>query len=309
LFAPEIGEDTMRTTKRFTPTVLARFARDGRGTGIYEDYIPWHRVSRGDPASSGRSHLVQWQQRFRELLSDGELFAQYFALMVPDLDDCTEQFPLTLARSRHPLTAYGDYPDEAYYPGTIELAVRMGIRHPKVRAKADTADWTPTTDHLLVIKQANRCRTALAVAYKPAGLEAMRMRTRQLLELEYEYWACRGIPWLLITPAQYDRRVALTLSRSAPWAIDMKMPREHLELAACTATELAGYSLTRVIEHLGTVLGDLDFAQRALWQAVWRGILPIDLRRGWRPHAPLKFLSPIDFQGLNPIISRRSAWI
>lgn len=299
----------MRTTKRFTPTVLARFAREGRGTGIYEDYIPWHRVTRGDPASSGRSHLVQWQQRFRELLSDGELFAQYFALMVPDLDDCTEQFPLTLDRCRHPLTKYGDYPDEAYYPGTIELAAQMGIKHPKVHAKADTADWIPTTDHLLVIKQANRRRTAVAVAYKPTGIETMKRRTRQLLELECEYWACRNVPWLLITPRQYDRRVALTLSRSAPWAIDMKMPREHLKLAARTATELAGHSLTRVIGQLSTALGDLESAQRVLWQAIWRGILPVDLRRGWRPHEPLRFISPIEFQSLNPITSRRTAWI
>lgn len=299
----------MRTTKRFTPTVLARFAREGRGTGIYEDYIPWHRVSRGDPASSGRSHLLQCQDRFHELLSDGELFAQYFALMVPDLDDCTEQFPLTLAQSRHPLTAYGDYPDEAYYPGTIELAARMGIKHPQVRADADTSDWIPTTDNLLVIKQANRRRTAVAVAYKPADIETMEKRTQELLKLECEYWACRTVPWLLITPAQYNLRVALTLSRSAPWAIDMKMPREHLEFAARTATQFAGHSLTLVIERLTTALGDMDSAQRALWQAIWRGILPVDLRRGRRPHEPLKFISPSEFQGFNPIISRRSAWI
>ena len=63
----------MRTTKRFTPAVLDRFKREGRGTGIFQDYIPWHKVSRGDPASSGRSHLVIWRSRLRELLSDGEL--------------------------------------------------------------------------------------------------------------------------------------------------------------------------------------------------------------------------------------------
>lgn len=299
----------MRTTKRFTPTVLARFAREGRGTGIYEDYIPWHRVSRGDPASSGRSHLVQWRQRFRELLSDGELFEQLFALMVPDLDDCTEQFPLTLDRSRHPLTEYGDFLDNAYYPGTLELATQLGIKHAKTRGKGDTADWIPTTDLLLVSKTPNRRRTAVAVAFKDRGLGAIPRRSLELLKLERAYWTCRNVPWLLITPEQYDRRVALTLSRTESWAIDMEVTGELLDLAARTAVELAGHSLTWVIDHLTNLLGEKELAQRALWQAIWCGRLPIDLRRGWRPHEPLKFISLMEFQGLNPIISRRSAWI
>lgn len=299
----------MRTTKRFTPKVLARFLREGRGTGIYEDYIPWHKVSRGDPASSGRSHLVQWRQRFRELLSDGELFEQLFALMVPDLDDCTEQFPLTLGRSKHPLTAYGDFPDETYYPGTLELAAQLGIKHPAVRGKGNSANWVPTTDLLLVITKPKRRRTAVAVAYKPCGFEALQGRTRQLLELERQYWICRNVPWLLITPAEYDRRVALTLSRSAPWAIDMEVTGEHLDLASRTATELAGYSLTWVIDHLTNLVGEKELAQRALWQAIWRGRLPVDLRRGWRPHEPLKIISREEFYDLNPLVSGRSAWI
>lgn len=98
----------MRTTKRFTPKVLARFAREGRGTGIYEEYIPWHRVSRGDPASRGRSHLLEWKDRLRELLSDGELGAQLFAVMLPDLDDSLEQYRLEQEPSQHPLAAYQD---------------------------------------------------------------------------------------------------------------------------------------------------------------------------------------------------------
>lgn len=299
----------MRTTKRFTPTVLARFAREGRGTGIYEDYIPWHRVSRGDPASSGRSHLVQWRKRFRELLSDGELFAQFFALMVPDLDDCTEQFPLTLDRSKHPLTVYGDVPDDKHYPGTLELAAQLGIKHPTVRSKGGAVDWIPSTDQLLVIRKPNRRRMAIAVAYKPCGLEALPGRARQLLQLEREYWLCRNVPWLLITPLQYDRRVALTLSRSAPWAIDMDVPREDLDLAAQSASELKGYSLGCVIDHLARLVGEKEFAQRALWQAIWRGHLPIDLRRGWRPHEPLKIISLMYFHDLNPVVAGRSAWI
>lgn len=77
----------MRTTKRFTPDVLDRFRREGRGTGVYTEYIPWHRVSRGDPASRGRSHLLNWRGRQRELLSDGELVMTLFVTMLPGIDD------------------------------------------------------------------------------------------------------------------------------------------------------------------------------------------------------------------------------
>ncbi|MCC4118625.1 TnsA endonuclease N-terminal domain-containing protein [Aromatoleum toluclasticum] len=299
----------MRTTKRFTPTVLARFVREGRGTGIYEDYVPWHKVSRGDPASSGRSHLVVWRQRFRELLSDGELFEQLFAIMVPDLDDCTEQFPLSLERALHPLTAYGDYLDDTHYPGTRELAVQLGIKHPSIRAKEDKVDWVPSTDFLLVIRKPGRRRSAIAVAYKPGTLEGLKKRQRELLALEREYWICRNVPWLLITPSQYERCVALTLCRTAPWSLDMQIPAARRLVAAQAARKYCGYSLTFLIAQLAAEFGERELAQRALWQAIWRGELPVDLRRGWRPHEPLKIISLEAFHALNPIISGRSAWI
>jgi hypothetical protein len=60
--------------------------------------------------------------------------------------------------------------------------------------------------------------------------------------------------------------------------------------------------------QLADELGSLDLAQRAVWQSIWRGELPIDLTRGWRPHVPLKLVSPAKFAEFNPILSRRSAW-
>jgi hypothetical protein len=52
----------------------------------------------------------------------------------------------------------------------------------------------------------------------------------------------------------------------------------------------------------------MEAAQRALWQAVWTGALPVDLRRGWRPHVPFRVISHAAFWDLNPIAARRSAW-
>lgn len=71
----------MRTTKRFTPHVLDRFRKLGRGTGTYQNYIPWQRVGRSDPSSMGRSHLQMWNGRQRELLSDQEWVGVFFPFL------------------------------------------------------------------------------------------------------------------------------------------------------------------------------------------------------------------------------------
>jgi hypothetical protein len=208
----------MRTTKRFTPAVLARFERQGRGTGTYEDYIGWHQVTRGDPASRGRSHLLNWKGRLIHLLSDGELGEQLFATMLPNLDDSLEQHKLTPEDSPHPLLAYGAPVSDELFPGTLRLAEELGIRHPKVYGKGESDDWVMTTDLVLVFDRPGEARTMLALAFKPKGWDKSR-RAKQLLRLEREYWLRRGVPWLLITPELYDKRVLMTLRRIACWAI------------------------------------------------------------------------------------------
>lgn len=309
LARPSYGE-TMRTTKRFTPKVLARFVREARGSGTYSDYIPWHRVSRGDPSSSGRSHLLMWRNRLRELLSDGELDKQLFASMLVGvgLDDVLEQFPLSNDDSQHILLRYGLQRDISLdkFPGTIGLAERLGIKHPKVREGGVTELWKPTTDFLLIFKSPSGSRQALAVAAKPN--RSLTIRQKQLLSLEREFWVVRGVPWLLITPDLYDLRVALTLRRIAPWALGKATDTDQKQLAAQVARESVGHTLTLVLERIASYLGNMDIAQRALWQCVWHGDLHIDLRRGWRP-SPLQFVSQEEFWTFNPIASRRSAWI
>ena len=108
----------MRTEKRFTPTVLERFSKEGRGTGTYADYTPWHRVSRGDPSSIGRSHLIVWRDRQRELLSDQEWSGLNFAGLVPNLVDLTEQFPLSQDSSSHELSRWHVGFETNQFPGT-----------------------------------------------------------------------------------------------------------------------------------------------------------------------------------------------
>ncbi len=299
----------MRTTKRFTPQVLARFQNQERGTGTHEHYAPWHQVSRGDPASGGRSHLVAWRGRLRHFLSDGELDEQLFATMLPDLFDALEQHPLSVNSARHPLTAYTKpaepTPD---FPGTLQIAEQLGIKHPLCRGSGQTSRWTLSTDLLLVFKDNKGTHTMLALAFKPKNW-AEKRRTTELLTVEREYWIARGVEWLLISPTLYDQAAGLFLRRTACWALVDPVEAWLLDHAAQIATNHPTDSVTSLLELVSSSAAiDISIAQRALWQAVWCGRLPVDLRRSWRPHYPLRLLSHKSFWDLNPIAARRSAW-
>lgn len=297
----------MRTTKRFTPKVLERFLKEGRGRGTYADYIPWHRVSRGDPASRGRSHLQTWQGRQRELLSDGELIMTLFANMLPNLADLREQFPLSLQTAHHELCAY--YPGSIlnHFPGTQEIAAQLGYKHPCVAEKDNAAPWVMSTDLLLTQKREDGRLELLAIAYKTTA-ELQKKRTKQLLEIEQAYWKARNVQWLLITPDLFDKRIGLTLQRIEPWALATSVPAKMLTQVVDIATNLPEQSQTSLLRHLSAVVGGMELAQNALWQAVCQGYLLIDLTRGWRPHLPLKHLTQQAFLAQNPIAMRRSAW-
>jgi hypothetical protein len=298
----------MRKTKRFTPTVIARFIRQGRGEGTYTDYLPWHRVTRGDPSSMGRSHLLHWKGRLRELLSDGELGEQLFATMLPDLDDSLEQFPLTPEDSAHPLARYLERDPEVLLPGTLTLARHLGIKHPTLSERGVKTPWRLSTDLLLVRQPPGQPRSCLALAFKTPDFKESR-RTIELLRLEREYWRARKVPWLLMTPELSCPEVVLTLRRIAPWALGDAVPGVTLAQAAQYALEHAWRSQTYVLHGIADQCGSMELAQRALWQSVWNGHLPLDLRRGWRPHLPLRMVSPTEFSAFNPILSGRSAWI
>ncbi|MDM0077030.1 TnsA endonuclease N-terminal domain-containing protein [Variovorax sp. J2P1-59] len=294
--------------KRFTPKLLARFARERRGEGTYANYVPYHKVARGDPSSSGRSNLLMFRNRLRHLLSDGELGQQYFAAMLPGLDDCVEQFKLTLEPSAHPLAAYSEHDALTLYPGTLALAAELGMKHPWVYGDGQNAPWKASTDLVLVFRRQALPREMLALSFKPNGW-SLHERTIALLRLEREYWVRRGVKWLLITPEIFDKRVALTMRRTAAWALTDPASEEQRAVATQLGCRLNGYLLQEVLQELQQHLGSMEVAQLALWQSVWRGDLPLDLSRGWRPHLPIVVLTPQAFWAQNPIASQRSAWL
>jgi TnsA endonuclease N terminal len=297
----------MRTQKRFTPALLERYEYIGRGTGTYQNYIPWHRVGRSDPSSQGRSHLAIWQGRQRELLSDGEWVGLLFSTMLTNIEDFREQQKLTLDDGASELADYDVRHSGQFLPGTRAIAQKLGIKHPRVNGGGRSDDWRMTTDQLIVFRSASGQLEMLAVAYKPDG-SALKRRQLQLLSIEKEYWNARGVPWLLITPAMFDARVGLTLRRIAQWGLGTPVSDSAIALAVDTAMSTLGHTFTFVLDSLALQLGGIDIAQRAFWQAVWKGALTMELRIGWRPHLPIQLLSAVEFASLNPVASRRSAW-
>ncbi|WP_159918325.1 TnsA endonuclease N-terminal domain-containing protein [Pantoea sp. 18069] len=300
----------MRTQKRFTPSVLTRFLRDGRGTGTYADYIPWHRVSRADPSSHGRSHLLIWRDRQRELLSDGEWTGLNFAALLPNVLDLTEQFPLHREDASNELSRWDIRTDDKSYPGTMSIAQMQGIRHPRLKEFDTEEIWTCTTDLLLVLGTNAGQKELLAVSIKQEPIKALSERAKQLLLLEKTYWQLRDVTWLLITPEEYQKSVGLTLRRTAPWGLADPVDKKSIAIAQQVARARPFHPYSDLMADLSDCFGGSSFqphAQQAFWQAVWQGLIPIDLRRGWRPHLPLQFISSSAFLAQNPIAARRSA--
>lgn len=297
----------MRKTKRFTPNLIEKYHKLGRGTGTFEEYVPFHRVGRSDPSSIGISHLTNWNNRQRELLSEGENDSLLFALMLPNLIDIREQIPLSYESSFHELKDYTTHTSNEYFPGTEQICNELGIKHPRINGNERSIPWTMTTDILLTLIHPNNKHYLLAISRKPQYFN-LEGRKKKLLEIEKLYWEKRGVKWLLITPQIYEHSVALTLRRSYQCVINSKLDIDELLKYKQILIELSGNPLFLVLNTLKDSLGDMNLAQRVFWQNVWSGNVPMDLRRGWRPHDPYEIISSQEFWKLNPILSGRSAW-
>lgn len=296
----------MRTTKRFTPHLLDRYSALDRGIGTFEHYLPWHRVTRSDPASKGRSHLLMWRGRQREFLSDGEWVVCLFITMMLDVVDMREQFPLRLGKGRHELSDY-DIRVSGHFPGTLDIASALGYKHPMIHGNGRSVPWIMSSDFLLCLRQPDGKQYLLAISVKPnVPLEVN--RTRKLLEIERAYWRVRGVDWLLITPSLYQPEVAFRLRDNYPWALGDPAAVDHIKSVTHAVQNHYGLPQSSFLQRFALEFGSMDLAQRAFWQAVWSCQIPLDLRRGWRPHSPVLMLNPEQFWALNPVASRRTSW-
>ncbi|MGQ3055041.1 MAG: TnsA endonuclease N-terminal domain-containing protein [Roseateles sp.] len=192
----------MRKGRRFTPGLLDRWEKQGRGTGTGADYQPWHQVTRSDPSSRGRSHLIYVSSgRLVHLLSDAEYVAFAFATMCAGLIEVREQFGLPTTSGQHGPSAG---PNDGWVEGTEAIACDLEVRHPRLTHKGVTRLWSMTSDLVLYFGAtvADSDSGMLAVAVKYAE-ELKRPRVLELLRLEREFWRRRGVQWLLVTPDLY----------------------------------------------------------------------------------------------------------
>lgn len=298
----------MRNTPLFTPHMMWKFANEGRGSGTFEDFLAWHQIRRSDPSSMGRSHLPKWRGRQHDLLSDQELISFLFSTMHPEVIDIREQMPLQLEAARHELAAYCVDVPACPFPGTIELAERQGIKHPVVRHRGKTASWVLTTDLLLTLQDAAGNLRLLAVSVKPCELTPEKNRSMELLNLERQYWVERDVPWLFITPTVYDTLVGERLRATSGWAWGDGFDASLLDWMVTKKHSLNRMTLTQILNSAVAQCGAMNIAQDTFWRGIWTGRLHFDLRRSWRPSAPVVLVSPAQFWERNPIVSGRSSW-
>ncbi len=292
--------------RSITPRLLDLFRRQARGTGTHQHYTGWQRIRRSDPPSHGRSHLHVFGSRQLDILSDLQLVCFYFAIQLPGVIDIREQYPLALNTAPHELSAYDVRLHSTSCPGTIELAKTMRVRHPVSKEGVASEPNVITTNLLITFGPEHAQRRLLAVSCKSSAPRSSSARLR----LQAAYWRERQVPWLLITPAEFDSTLALTLQRTAGWALGTPASHAAMAVAAEVIQASAGHrSLTEILQQIQHRHGvDMAQAQFALWQTLWRGQPPVDLRRGWRPHLPLRLMGRADWHDLNPVAARRSAW-
>lgn len=300
----------MRTGRRFTPALLENWYASGRGAGTGAAYQPWHQVTRSDPGSKGRSHLINWRfGRLHHFLSDQELLAFGFVSMWSGLLDLREQFPLDHDEHVVELAAYRSDKIARLTPGTTEIANELGFKHPVLRNGGVTLPWVMSTDLLLTYVAANGCAELLAISVKHDD-ELKVPRTRELLAIEREYWRRQGVCWLLLSPSLYNRGVTASVLAGMPWCVGKpSMPMEVLEACVAIKQELIYLPFSQALSVLsGALEVSISDAQCIYWQAVWRGMLLLDLSYPVRPSSPLIWLTESDFWAQNPIVSRRTAW-
>lgn len=157
--------------KRDRKKNVEKLIKEGRGTGIGKEYIPWIRIQ--DVASLGRVTRVKGIKtgRQHELLSDMERNFFYILEFSSDVIDIREQYPLLPIED------------------TMDIAMELGITHPK-----DPKTNEPivmTTDFLITINN-NGKYVEVARTIKSKD-DLINKRILEKFEIERLYWKRKEI--------------------------------------------------------------------------------------------------------------------
>lgn len=177
----------MERTKRFSRYTMTeakrkRWQKEGRGTGVHENYRPW--LYKEDVPSTGRVNSIAsvWLNRSVEVLSrneEGSFLLYEYALKpktpLQDLskyhNDIREQYPMNL--------------DE-----TVAIAKSIGVDHPKDPISGVLV--VMTTDFMITYQGEDFARTV------KEENDLGNPRTIEKLEIERIYWGMKNIDWGII---------------------------------------------------------------------------------------------------------------
>lgn len=181
-----------------------RAMKEGRGVGRGSDYRPFLQVRRQDFPSHGLSQIMRNPMLNREhhFLS---VLEYQIALRVLHCGatDLREQFPLRLEDDDTEYARNSDHPS-----GTVALASRLGIRHPRVTPQVPRI---LTTD--MVVTGEDGREYAIFVRYAK-DMPTPASRQAQLLLLQREYWTERSVEFVTLT----ERDIDPALTRLLIWA-------------------------------------------------------------------------------------------
>lgn len=166
---------------------IAKWIKEGRGSGRGAAYIPWLFVR--DISSQGRSHRVfgHKSRRTHHLFSDLELAVFLSLDWAPRTIEIREQFPLQQEVTR-------------------ELAIEAGLKHPAIAGNLQVM----SSDFLVNSSDPELPKFVLQAKYTDALNDP---RTVEKLELERRYWAYKGVPWFLIT----DKEISTNSFQNIEW--------------------------------------------------------------------------------------------
>ncbi|HYH22418.1 MAG TPA: TnsA endonuclease N-terminal domain-containing protein [Azospirillum sp.] len=209
-----------RSRYGFTEDKIARFYKEGRGSGRGAAYKPWLTVR--DVPSSGRSHrpLGLKTGRVHHLLSDIERDLFLLLDWSDAVGDIREQFPLDRST-------------------TMRIAEEIGVPHPVDRQSK--APLVMTTDFVVdLIQEGQLLQVARAV--KPAE-KLDEPRTVAKLEIERRYWTDRGVDWGIVTERDIPETLVRNIENIHAWAVidDLTQPYPgfYAEKAALIAREVS----------------------------------------------------------------------
>ena len=169
---------------RYQPTEnrIARWLKEGRGTGRGMDYQPWLTVQ--DVPSRGEVNRIVGakHRRVHHLLSRLDLAVFLDCDWHPDVAEIREHFPIDRAETR-------------------AIAKRLGIRHPSFRG----VDNVMTADLLVDIGGPDIKARQVAITIKLSA-ELNVAREVEKLEIMRRFWAGRGVPQRIVTEHEICER-------------------------------------------------------------------------------------------------------